>query len=268
MRKNNDKKSSGSVKAVIGPMYAGKTGKIIQEVKNKVISESMKRGGKEADEDNIFSAYKPESDDRYVKDSLAAHDIELKGKNGGGGIENVSGEEIPATVLPVNEEGIVDERGIYLMSRDVEDKDPEMVAIDEAEFFSPDLYKTVEYFANVLNSDVVVGGLDTNFKGEPFETTAYLLAVAERGLDKKTARCEICGKEASRTQKKVDGKPASYEEKVIDVGGPEKYTSRCRKHHDVPGKPDYISKLEAKVKKMIDGSPEEYYRKFKEEFGE
>jgi thymidine kinase len=45
----------------------------------------------------------------------------------------------------------------------------------------------------------------------------------------------VCGGDASRTQRLIDGKPARYDDPVVVVGASELYEARCRQHHEVPG---------------------------------
>jgi len=53
-------------------------------------------------------------------------------------------------------------------------------------------------------------------------------------VDKLHAICMVCGEDASRTQRLVDGKPAHFNDPVVIVGAAELYEARCRKHHNVP----------------------------------
>jgi thymidine kinase len=53
-------------------------------------------------------------------------------------------------------------------------------------------------------------------------------------VDKLRAICMVCGEEASRTQRLVNGKPAHYDDPIVVVGAQELYEARCRKHHEVP----------------------------------
>ena len=62
-----------------------------------------------------------------------------------------------------------------------------------------------------------------------------LLALAE-SVTKLQAVCAVCGSPASRTQRLIDGQPASYNEPIILVGASEAYEPRCRHHHEVPGR--------------------------------
>jgi thymidine kinase len=60
-----------------------------------------------------------------------------------------------------------------------------------------------------------------------------LMSIAEQ-VDKFHAICMVCGDEASRTQRLVNGKPARYDDPVVIVGASEMYEARCRVHHEVP----------------------------------
>ena len=46
--------------------------------------------------------------------------------------------------------------------------------------------------------------------------------------------CVVCGDEACRNQRLIDGKPARYDSPTIMVGGRESYEARCRHCHRVP----------------------------------
>ena len=77
-----------------------------------------------------------------------------------------------------------------------------------------------------------MAGLDTDFRGEPFGPMPQLLSIAEEVI-KLHAICVICGEDASRTQRLVDGVPAAYDDPTILVGAQESYEARCRQHHEV-----------------------------------
>ena len=80
---------------------------------------------------------------------------------------------------------------------------------------------------------VIVAGLDTDFRGNPFGPIPRLMATAER-VDKLHAICMVCGKPASRTQRLIDNAPARASDPIIVVGASELYEARCREHHEVP----------------------------------
>jgi len=117
-------------------------------------------------------------------------------------------------------------------------KDTTIVAVDEAQFFDADLLSVCEILAN-RGIGVIIAGLDTDFRGEPFGVMPQLMAIAEEVL-KKQAYCSICGRPASRSQRLVSGEPAPYTSPVTLVGGRESYEARCRDHHVVPDKPLFV----------------------------
>ena len=112
------------------------------------------------------------------------------------------------------------------------DSDTTVVAIDEAQFFDQEVVQIAEELAS-RGIRVLVAGLDQDFRGEPFGPMPFLMSRAER-VDKLHAICMVCGDEASRTQRLVNGKPARYDDPVVIVGASELYEARCRIHHEVP----------------------------------
>ena len=111
----------------------------------------------------------------------------------------------------------------------------EVVAIDEAQFFDDNICDVANELAD-RGIRVMCAGLDTNFKGEPFGPMPLLITEAEF-VTKLTAVCNKCGAPATRTQRIVDGHPASYNDPIILVGASESYEARCRHCHEVPDKP-------------------------------
>ncbi len=112
------------------------------------------------------------------------------------------------------------------------DADTTVVAIDEAKFFDEEIIQITRRLAD-RGMRVIVAGLDMDFRGEPFGPMPVLMAQAEL-VDKLQAICMVCGNQASRTQRFVDGRPARYDDPVVIVGASEMYEARCRKHHEVP----------------------------------
>jgi thymidine kinase len=113
--------------------------------------------------------------------------------------------------------------------------DADIVAIEEGQFFDEGLPEVVERLA-VLGKQVVVTGLDRDFRGIPFGAMPRLLALADQ-VTKLTAICMVCGEPATRTQRLIDGVPAGADSPLIVIGGmgDETYEARCRLHHVVPG---------------------------------
>lgn len=110
-------------------------------------------------------------------------------------------------------------------------KKVEVVAIDEVQFFDEEIIKICDDLAKV-GKRVIVSGLDMDFRGEPFKVMPVLLTKAEF-VTKLTAVCTKCGAPATRTQRLINGKPASYNDPIIQVGASESYEARCRHCHEV-----------------------------------
>jgi thymidine kinase len=104
-----------------------------------------------------------------------------------------------------------------------------VVAFDEAQFFDEGLIAMVEVLAD-RGLRVIAAGLDLDFRGQPFGPIPLLMCRAEE-VTKLHAICTICGEEACRTQRLVNGQPARYDDPVILVGAAESYEARCRQHH-------------------------------------
>ncbi len=114
--------------------------------------------------------------------------------------------------------------------------DTTVVAIDEAQFFDDEIANVCRALADG-GKRVIVAGLDMDFRGEPFGPVPHLMAEAEM-VDKLSAICVVCGAPASRSQRLIDGRPASYDDPVILVGASETYEARCRHCHEVAGRPE------------------------------
>lgn len=111
----------------------------------------------------------------------------------------------------------------------------QVVAIDEGQFFSDGLSHVAKRLANE-GRRVIVAGLDLNFRGEPFGPMPVIMAMAEEVL-KLTAICMVCKGKATKTQRIINGRPASYNDPEIIVGAKEKYEARCKDHHVVLNEP-------------------------------
>jgi thymidine kinase len=106
--------------------------------------------------------------------------------------------------------------------------DAEVVAIDEAQFFGPELVPIVGRLAD-RGLVVIVAGLDVTFDGRPFEPLPSLMALAEQ-VDKLTAICSVCGEEAAFHVRVGATRADSGALVEANVGGLETYQARCRRH--------------------------------------
>jgi thymidine kinase len=113
-------------------------------------------------------------------------------------------------------------------------RDADIVAIEEGQFFDDELPEVVERLADT-GKQVLVTGLDRDFRGIPFGPMPRLMALADQ-VTKLTAICVVCGEPATRTQRLIDGAPAPADSPLIVIGGigDETYEARCRLHHEVP----------------------------------
>ena len=106
------------------------------------------------------------------------------------------------------------------------EKDTQVVAIDEINFFDKEIVSVCEKLANA-GKRVIVAGLDTDYRADPFEVTAALLAKAEY-VTKNLAVCTKCGNPASFTQR------MTKDTKRIVVGTTDAYQARCRRCYKKP----------------------------------
>jgi Thymidine kinase. len=154
------------------------------------------------------AVFKPALDDRYSKDEVVSH----------------NGETIIAKPIRRPEE-------IF----DYISEDIDCIAVDEVQFFDDSIVDVVQQLADE-GYRVILAGLDLDFRGEPFGPMPALVCIAEM-LTKLQAVCAVCGAPASRTQRLINGRPASYNDPVILVGASESYEPRCRHCHEVPDSP-------------------------------
>jgi len=110
----------------------------------------------------------------------------------------------------------------------------DVLAVDEAHFW--DQFQVRRLVELSRDHEVIVAGLDTSFRGEPFDGMAYLLAMAD-SVTKLAAVCARCGELATRTQRLINGDPAPWDSPVILPGGDDVYEPRCVECHEVPGRP-------------------------------
>ena len=107
----------------------------------------------------------------------------------------------------------------------------DVVALEEAQFFDEGIVEVCRRLADA-GSDVIVAGLDMNFRGRPFGPMPALLAEADEVV-KLRAICARCGRDASRSQRLIAGEPAPASAPIILVGAQESYEARCRHCHEV-----------------------------------
>ena len=102
------------------------------------------------------------------------------------------------------------------------------VLIDEAQFLTKNQVIELGKIVDQLKITVMAYGIRTDFQGELFDGSKYLLAWADR-LKELRAVCH-CGKKATMIVRVNDNGEILREGEQIDIGGNEKYLSLCRKH--------------------------------------
>ncbi|WP_256544865.1 thymidine kinase [Halobellus inordinatus] len=185
--------NSGWIEVVTGSMFSGKTEEVLRRLRRAEIA------GQE------IAVFKPAVDDRYGETTVGSH----------------VGRQWEASVVPSEGDGIWEIRD-QLNGEDV-------VAVDEANFFGPELVAVCQRLADD-GRRVLVSGIDQTYRGEPFEPLPQLMAVAEY-VDKLQAICSQCGEPATRNQRLVGGEPAHVDDPTIVVGAEESYEARCRNCH-------------------------------------
>lgn len=184
---------SGRLEVICGSMFCGKTEELIRRVRRAIIAKQTAQ------------VFKPAIDDRYGVENVTSH----------------TGQNIAAQPITKPQE---------LLS--LLNPTTTVVAIDEAQFFDNSLIEIVNQLAE-RGIRVILAGLDTDFRGEPFGPMPQLMCLAEE-VTKLHAICVVCGELAVRTQRLVNGQPARYDDPIILVGAQENYEARCRQHHVVP----------------------------------
>jgi thymidine kinase len=105
---------------------------------------------------------------------------------------------------------------------------PACLLIDEAQFLNKAQVLQLTKIADLLGIPVLCYGLRTDFMGEPFEGSRYLLALAEELSEIKTI-CH-CGRKATMNiRMDENGKPVRVGEQV-EIGGNDRYIATCRRH--------------------------------------
>jgi thymidine kinase len=176
------KGNMGWIEVIVGPMFSGKSEELIRR---------LRRAGFARQRVQIF---KPSIDERYAANEIVSH----------------SGLGIPSD-------------NVTKASEIVEKLQPrtEVVGIDEAQFLGDEVVDVCTKLAN-LGKRVIVAGLDTDYRGRPFEPMPRLLAIAEE-ITKLLAICVRCGNPAVHTQRLVES------DELIVVGASGAYEARCRR---------------------------------------
>ncbi len=103
------------------------------------------------------------------------------------------------------------------------------VLVDESQFLTREQVHELSEVVDTLDIPVLCYGLRTDFRGELFTGSQYLLARSDKLVELKTI-C-FCGRRQSMVLRlDQEGRPYNEGEQVV-IGGNERYVSVCRKHY-------------------------------------
>jgi thymidine kinase len=184
--------TSGSLTVITGSMFSGKTEELIRRVRRALYARRS------------VQVFKPALDIRSDETQIRSHDNRLHAA-----VAVATSGELLARVEPLTD----------------------VVAVEEAQFFDAGIANVCQRLAGQGHQMIVVG-LDMDFRGCPFGPMPTLLALADEVV-KLRAICARCGRDASRSQRLINGAPAPASAPTILVGAQEHYEARCRHCHQV-----------------------------------
>ncbi len=196
-------KKEARLELIVGTMFGGKSTELIRRVKRyEIVGRNVQ----------VFG---PSIDTRYGQDSITSHDKMQREAN-----YISSAQELEQHLSP----------------------DTQVIGIDEVQFFDSSIIETCEKYAN-QGKIVIAAGLLKDFRDEYFpfkggkknmsdllrvaDTTTLLTAIC----DAKNGSGEICGSDATRVQRYINGEVAPHDSPVVLVGGKQDYAPRCRQHY-------------------------------------
>ena len=173
----------GWIEVICGSMFSGKTEELIRRLKRAKIA-NLK-----------VEIFKPGVDIRYDEMNIVSHDSNA-----------------------IHSTPIDNSQKILLLAQDVD-----VVGIDEAQFFDPEIMHVCQQLA-LQGIRVIVAGLDMDYMGKPFGQMPHLLAIADY-ITKLHAICVRCGNIASFSHRKVDKGGQFF------LGEKDEYEPLCRLHY-------------------------------------
>ena len=147
---------------------------------------------------------------------------ELDNRYGAGKVTSRIGIEAEATTFR-NEDDLFE-----VIEKHIAKEPLHCVLVDEAQFLTKDQVFQLSEITDKLNVPVLAYGLRTDFQGEPFEGSKYLLAWSDN-LKELKAICH-CGSKATMVVRFDGDGNAVTEGSQIEIGGNDRYVSMCRRH--------------------------------------
>lgn len=180
-------KPLGKITVICGSMFAGKSEELIRLARRALYARKT------------VQVFKPKIDNRYDDANVVTHlGVQYQA------VAVSSVKDLATKIEPTTQ----------------------IVLIEEAQFFDESL---ADLAVNLADSgrEVILAGLDQDFRREPFGPMPRLLAVADEVV-KLRAICMNCGAPASHTYRVIDGKPAHWDDPIVLIGATEAYEARCR----------------------------------------
>lgn len=174
-------RTHGTIEIICGSMFSGKTEELIRRLRRAQLARQR------------VEIFKPMMDNRFHPSDVVSHDARS------------------ITSTPVESAG-----QILLLSQEVD-----VVGIDEAQFFDPELVNVCNILAN-QGVRVIVAGLDMDYLGMPFGPMPALMAIAEH-VSKVHAICMECGDLAQFSHRTIE------EQKRVVLGETDRYEPLCRR---------------------------------------
>ena len=184
--------NSAKLDIILGPMFSGKTTKLL-EIMDAFDKKDVK-----------YIAIKPEIDNRYTdtdNNYIVSHNLKKKQCN-----------------ITSNLKDIFEEIKVKQESDSIQ-----YILIDEGQFFN-NLYNFCILCLEKLNINVIVTGLDGDYKRKPMGEILDLLPIANT-ITKLLSKCNVCQEDAIFTHRTV-----ANTDQVL-IGGSDEYIPLCRKHY-------------------------------------
>jgi thymidine kinase len=189
-------RAQGSITVVCGGMFAGKTEELIRRARRALFARRR------------VEVFKPSLDRRYDEAMVVTH---------------MGARHVARPVVDVAE------------LRALIGQEAEVVLIEEAQFFDDSIVELAVELAD-RGVQVVLAGLDQDFRRQPFGPMPALMAVADEVV-KLRAICMRCGASASHTYRTIEGRPAHWHDPIVLIGATETYEARCRRCFNIRGAP-------------------------------
>ena len=189
-------KRLGSITVICGSMFAGKSEELIRRSRRALYAKKC------------VQVFKPSVDRRYDENMVVTH------------------------------MGVRHDAKPVLDTADLEahlDPKLDVLVVEEVQFFDDRIIELAVRLAD-NGVEVILAGLDQDFRRQPFGPMPTLLCMADEVV-KLRAICLNCGAPASHTYRMINGKPAHWDDPVILIGATEAYEARCRNCFELKGVP-------------------------------